>query len=174
MAAKSKLSEYVILPARGLTAGADNLSAHSFLMSLNQKLTGTGPKSFAMTATVGPAPQLNVLDSIHENGAKLIQVASDSLVHIRANQPGIRIVPVRYYRKMIARPSVVHSAAAAKTATAKSITIRVVAEGGATGVKGVHVVAFTDFANKFGAEGDSNSKGEVSLALGATTKKIER
>ena len=36
------------------------------------------------------------------------------------------------------------------------------------------MVAFTDFANRVGAGGKTNSKGLVSLSLGAASKKVER
>jgi subtilisin len=62
--------------------------------------------------------------------------------------------------------------AAAATAAAKT-TVTVTEKGTNKPVRGATVVAFTDFANKVGAQGTSAANGTVKLALGKA-KKIER
>ena len=40
---------------------------------------------------------MTVIDSIHENGAKLVEMSPESVSDLQAEQPGLRIVPVVYY-----------------------------------------------------------------------------
>ena len=60
------------------------------------------------------------------------------------------------------------------TANLADCTLTVVTKPGKVPLRDVHVVATTDFAKRFGAEGNTNTKGQVSLALPLTTKKLER
>ncbi len=64
-------------------------------------------------------------------------------------------------------------AAVAKAKAAKAIKIQVLSSTDQSPIAGATVVAFTDFANKAGAQGVTDANGQVSLALG-TAKKIER
>jgi subtilisin len=61
---------------------------------------------------------------------------------------------------------------AAKTAV--KIKLKIVSKKDGRPVAGAMVVAFIDFFNRLGAQGITNSKGEVSLALGGSSKKLER
>lgn len=188
MAAKTERSRYILLPARGVRAAATNASpmASNFLAELHQQAGAT-------KAAAGGAPAIRVIDSVHEDGAKLVEMKPADVTKLRAAQPGLRIVPeVFYYPAIAPRPMPITSpAATAKKSTrakttkttkaakaaksaAATIKVKIVSKIGGAPIKGCMVVAFTDFANRVGAQGKTNASGEVALALGATSKKIER
>src|SRR5215467_7599508 len=170
---KQSVQQFVVLPTRGLRATKPNSSTAvaNMLLSLNQTLVSPGIALSAEVASL--TKKMRVLDSIHEDGAKLVEMLPDDVLALRASHPGLRIVPVVYYFPAVApRKAVATAAAKAKAAT--SITIQVVSAANQSPIAGATVVAFTDFANKVGAQGVTNAKGQVSLALGAATKKIER
>jgi subtilisin len=157
---------------RGISA-RPNDEALSFFLALYRVLTTSGkPSVFEMQAPDGTPVQLEVLDSIHEDGAKLVRFPSESVAKVRASQRGIRIEPVRYYQPAIAmarKPNKVPH----RRGSGKKTSIRVVHEDRVTGISKVKVVAYTDFANLLGAEGITDKDGKVSLALGHS-KNIER
>jgi subtilisin len=124
---------------------------------------------------VKTALHVRVLDSVRDNGAKLVELSPQETVALRAAQPGVRIVPVVYYYPALApRQKVVSPAKTAARAAGVKIILKVVSKKDGTAIAGADVVAFTDFLNRVGANGTTNKKGEVSLSLGASTKKIER
>jgi subtilisin len=146
-------------------------------------------------APVGAGRSVRVLDSIHEDGAKLVEMSADMASSLRTTAPGVRIVPVVYYRPavaprmtVIARPrvrkargkkspptrGVRKTATRAAAAPVAKITLTIISKMGSKPVAGATVVAFTDFASRAGDQGKTNAKGIVSLNLGAASKKLER
>jgi len=191
MAAKTKRSRYILLPARGVRAAAMNASpmATAFLAELHAH---TGAVAKAVSPDV---PEIRVIDSVHEDGAKLVEMRAADVTKLRAAQPGLRVVPeVFYYPAVaprpfpVAPPAGVKSAKPAKTAKATrgtkaakaaktpsgTIVVTVVSKTAGTPVPRCTVVAFTDFANRRGAQGTTNAAGQAALNLGAASKKVER
>lgn len=116
---------------------------------------------------------MKVLDSIHEDGAKLVEMTGEAVVALRAQQPGIRIVPVVYYFPARApRPLLADTVKAAAVGT--KISIQIVSKSDGKPVAGLDVIAFTDFASRIGASAKTNKEGIASLALGGASKKVER
>src|SRR5207244_3789866 len=76
--------------------------------------------------------------------------------------------PARY------QPTVEAPATTKAAAAATHIVLTVVSKADGKPCKGVKVVAFTDFALRAGAMGTTSASGKVSLALGASSKKLER
>lgn len=173
---KPLVQQYVLLPTRGLQAREPNSSpaVRSALLFLNQRLVG--PAAPAPANIELPVEHMRILDSIHEDGAKLVEMTTDTASRLRASQPGLRIVPLVYYYPAVAPKHVIDktTAKAAKEVIGKSIGIQVVSGSGGAPVVGATVVAFTDFQAKAGTQGVTNARGQVSLALGAASKKIER
>ncbi|HTI71041.1 MAG TPA: S8 family serine peptidase [Candidatus Limnocylindria bacterium] len=171
---KNTTQQYIILPPRGLTADVVSPTTQKstqFLLSLESVRT------VGVAATAGlfakTKAKLRVLDSIHENGAKLVEMSSDAVSDLRAEQPGVRIVPVIYHFPAIAHrpePSVKPQAGGA----ALKIGITVVSRKDGKPIANAKVIAFTDFANRVGSQGTTNAKGVVSLAVGGASKKIQR
>lgn len=175
MAAATNSKRYIILPARGLTADSEPEGA-SLLAALAPKVGAIA--SFAPGAKGPKVPRVRVVDSIRENGPKLIEVSPDDLPALRNAAPGVRIIPEVFYYPARVRPLTIESRvkpairrAAAPTASKVELTFVLNTTGAP--VAGATVVAFTNFAEKAGAQGVTNAKGKVQLALGGAAK-IER
>jgi subtilisin len=158
---------------RGLQTAAEP-EGMNFLLSLASRVGATKAASFSIAGR--KAPQMRVLDSIHENGAKLVEASPEDLPAMRSAAPGVRIVPeVLYFREVIGPPAIIQKVklAAVGVAAAK-IQIGVVSRTTGAPVKGATVVAFTDFEAREGAQAVTNAQGKAQLALGAASKRLER
>jgi subtilisin len=180
MASKNDVQQYVLLPIRGLRAQGRTASAETrnFLMDANSqflaasmKKSAVSGRGFSLVSTVTPGVKMRVLDSISEDGAKLVELSSKQTLALRENQPGLKLVPVVYYYPQVQRRKIESKFAAAPTT---KLRLTVVSKTDGKPVAGASVVAFTDFANRIGAGGTTNNKGIVDLALGGMSKKLER
>lgn len=166
--------QYILLPPRGLSAGEvvpATAFVSSFLLSL-ESVRLAGPKVRGASAT-RIRTALKVIDSIHENGAKLVEMSPESVSDLQAEQPGVRIVPVVFYYPARA-PRPMPEATPKAAAAALKISLTVVSKADGKPIADAKVVAFTDFANRLGDGVTSNNKGVASLSLGAASKKVER
>lgn len=175
MATRAKVQQFVLLPSQGIqTSATASPGTIAFLQSLHTVALTRGHLAVGRERKL--TRQVRVLDSVHENGAKLVELSPQEALALRAEQPGVRLVPVVYYTPALAhRPTVVSrvTVAATKAASTK-IVVKIRSAKDGTGIANVTVAAFTDFANRVGAGGTTNSQGEISLALGASSRKIER
>jgi subtilisin len=122
-----------------------------------------------------PQMKMRVLDSIHEDGAKLVELAPEAVMAFRAHQPGLRLVPIVYYRPAVAPRLTVASGPQMRASAARTkIKLKIVSKKDSSPITGAMVVAFTDFDNRQGDKGVTNQKGELNLSLGAASKKVER
>jgi subtilisin len=173
--ATSKVARYILLPARGLQAHSAP-EGMNFLLSLQPKIGGLAAAAPAFAVGGKKTPRMRVLDSIHENGAKLVEALPEDIPALRSAAPGIRIIPeVFYFPQVLPHPSIKGKVklSAAGLAAAK-IQITVVLRGSSAPVKGATVVAFTDFDQGLGAQAVTNAQGRVQLALGAASKRLDR
>jgi len=175
----SKKTQYIVVPASGLVAAEDNPQQMQFFQSLHQTFSSR-TKVHRMSTHTGLLP-VKVLDSIGENKAKLIECHPEDLPALRGSHPSVRILPVVYYQRAVighqveARPRAAAVRVAAKAAAKPSaISITILASDTGKPVAGATVDAFTDFASQAGAHGTTNARGQVALALGGSSKKIER
>jgi subtilisin len=164
-----KLQQFVLMPARGTRAvGVNSAVARAFLEAHT-----AGTVRVRSGRAARSSPPIRVLDSIHDDGPKLIETSVEGIMALRADQPGLRVVPVVYYRPAVApRPAVLSRPKAAAVGT--RISVKIVSKADGKAIADARVVAFTDFANRLGAEGTSGKTGVVRLALGGTSKKLER
>lgn len=169
----ARVQQFIVLPTRGLRATVPTSSAAlgPFLVGLNEARTVAAARNFVASAGLKMKPDFKIIDSIHEDGAKLVEMTADTAKDLQASQPGLRIVPVVYYRTAVFRLEVQAKVKAA--ATAVKTVVKVTSAGDGKPVKGATVVAFTDFENRLGAQGTTSAQGTVKLTLGAATK-IER
>lgn len=179
MPAKQTSQRYVLLPPRGLQplVTADERTVGPALRRMSTVLETAragrkGKKAAAVQLASGAS--LKVVDSIHENGAKLVEMTPDEMQKLRAAQPGLRIVPEVFFKPALYQPTIKPGAKIKATGVATKIVLTVVSKADGSPCKGVKVVAFTDFDQRLGAMGTTNASGKVSLALGATSKKLER
>ncbi|HEX8771232.1 MAG TPA: S8 family serine peptidase, partial [Acidimicrobiales bacterium] len=146
--------QYVVLPRTGLRAeaGTSTVETRQFLAGLSA--------------------QVRVLDSIGPEGAKLIEATSEAVMALRRVQPGLRVVPVRYYFPAVARRVV--DVSAAPKAPGSPVNLEIVSATDGAPVVGAFVVAFVDFARNSGDQGVTDANGKVALALGGPDTKLDR
>jgi subtilisin len=175
MATKPAVQQFILLPARGLRAGASASGATQVGFLRSMAVVQPSAEALSHIAPEAPGLQLRVLDSIHEDGAKLVEMSPEAVPALRAYQPGVRLVPVVYYRPAVAPRLTVESAPkAAAGRVALKIKLQIISRRDGHPLAGSMLVAFIDFANRVGAQGITNNRGEVSLALGASSRKLER
>ena len=109
---------------------------------------------------------LSVIDSIAENGAKLIESGRPTTKRsLRASMPGVRLVPEMFYEPLSLRLSL---ESALHSGRAQVSTVRVTVSSATNGnapVRGVKVIGFTNFAQRAGAEGFTNAAGHRDAAV---------
>ncbi len=166
MVANRTLQPYILLPALGLRL--DRRVESRAVCRLFQTIGTRGVQRLSGFCILPDAPdvRMRVLDAIHPEGATLVEMSAAAAVSLRARHPGIRIEPIRYFRTAVTtRPAI-----AKRPDTARRITLTVVSKSDGRPVGGATVVAFTDFAGHVGAQGKTNTKGDVRLALGSGRK----
>jgi subtilisin family serine protease len=172
---KAASQQFILLPPRGLKAGEavpSTTATESFLRSLETVRLATNQPRALSTKKIGP--KLKVLDSIHEQGAKLVEISPDDLSALRAEQPGLRVVPVVYYTPAEAPRAQVAVQAKAATSAAGGMSLKVVAQGTGAPIAGAMVVAFTNFAQRAGLQGKTSKSGVVKLKFPGASVKLER
>ena len=173
MAELTSVQRFVLLPPRGMRAtgiqGSPVLT--TFLTSLSQ-LHGT--ESARASVGTGPGLRMKVLDSIHEDGAKLVEMSPETALALRAAQPSLLMVPEVFYKPAVVRYEVRERFKTAAGALTTRIKLKIASKADGKPVAGALVVAFIDFANRIGAQGTTNNSGEISLNLGAAKKKLQR
>ncbi|MCF6402864.1 S8 family serine peptidase [Chitinophaga filiformis] len=113
---------------------------------------------------------VKVLDSIQEDGAKLVELSNDELADFRFSYPGFRIIREKFYKKAIIYREAIEKKAK-KNQINNKLQITVTDKAGNL-LKDIYIVAFTDFVNRLGDSGTTNSKGRVTLNLKG--KRIQR
>lgn len=170
MGKTTESAQYVLLPPEGLRARATaSPEAREFFRS--------GQDAGAQTLTAdGGRVSLQVIDSIGRDGAKLVELSPQDALAVRALRPDLRLVPVVYYTPAVAPIEQIEAGVttARRGAAGDSITVQVVSKKGALPVANAFVVAFVDYKARTGAQGVTDSDGNVSLALGAASKKLQR
>ena len=164
---------YVILPTRGFTASPATTGDDTVDALLRMQRPGT--VTFGRAATAAPKVAVTVLESLSGDGPKLVELTDDERVALKINNPGLRIVPeVRYQLARAPHIPVIGGRKVFPSATLAKLTLTVVTKKANLPLPDVHVVGFTDFAQRTGAEGVTNAKGQVALTLPSTTRTLER
>lgn len=178
----SSATQYVLMPERGMRA-SPQAGTHDFLIRLSQgplagfstaDLGAVGMAGADVAAAVAATSNVRVVDSISENGAKLVEMSAEAKANLKILQPALRIVPVVYYDLQRLAPLSAESKpqlASASSAT-RNVTIKVTDQNGAA-VAGARVVAFTDFANRIGRQGTTNANGTVTLQFPNSTSRFD-
>jgi subtilisin len=117
---------------------------------------------------------IKVVDGMGEGGAKLVELDETQRLRLKAEHPGLRVVPLALYRPALApRPAIENPPATSRVIRKTATQVKVVSADGGP-VAGAEVIAFTDFARKAGAEGKTDARGMVSLELGRAAPAVER
>ena len=166
MANANKPQRFILMPPRGLTTAAATGNRHlsSFMRTL-----AAGPTVARSRAGAPRGNVMRVLDSVHENGLKLVEMSENERLSLREAHPGLRIVPEVFYKTaQVPRAKIVSKVRTAAGALAAGITLKVVSSVDGSPVAKADVVAFTDFAQQIGASGKTRADGTVSLSLGGS------
>ena len=163
---------FIILPPLGVRLASDGIRLARRVLPLEHFLAlMTRPRQVKRGVE---GASVRVLDSIHADGAKLVEMRPQDVLTLRTAQPGVRVVPEMFYRPMRApRPPVLTVTATAARKTV-SVTLRVVSRADGKPVAGADVIAFTNYDAAEGGDGRTDAAGKVRLRLRATAKKIER
>ncbi|MDO9296407.1 S8 family serine peptidase [Bradyrhizobium sp.] len=179
-----KLRRYIIMSNEGFLG--PSLTAATFKPSAGMVAVR------ARTEAVVPAPQMRVLDALHENGPKLVEMSAEGELSLRLSMPGVKIVPEVFYHRQWQRFRIHRKPARKKPAAKRSTTARagkmkaakapVAAAGfdvtvtGANGsaIKGAQIVAFTNFATREGASATTGANGRATLKDISPGRKLER
>lgn len=151
---------FILLPNRGTVATA--AASHTVKTFLNR----LAPKKAAYSLAGAKVKQakMKVYDSVHENGAKLVRMSDKTMSSVKSTEPGIRVVPVVYYKKAAAPRMALAKTARKASSTGVGISLKLVSKKDSTPVSG-SVVAFTNFKERIGADGKAGKNGIVKLKL---------
>ncbi len=168
---------FIILPTRGFvaTGTTGNETLNTLVHMQTPGLLSFKHGAMAFGKSVAKPFKINILSSLHENGPKLVEMTESEAFSLRMNNPGLRVVPEVHYQIARARRETATSGKKAfPQAALGKLKLTFITKTGSAPLPDVHVVAFTNFSKRIGAEGTTNSKGQVSLSLPMTTKKLER
>ncbi len=168
-------TRFVLLPTRGFTADEPNNSSATGLFLTTMQAPAFGVRRAGASTSVR-AHGVKVLDSIHSNGAKLVTLSDQALMRLKREHPGLRVVPEVFYAPARAPRPPIHTGAQAFSARAVMVqpVVKVVLAGSGKPVRGVEVIAFSDFDARKGAQGTTNVRGEVSLELPGSVRTLQR
>jgi len=168
-----QLERFIILPPLGVRLASSGVRLARRALPLEHFLASLArPRKLARHAVEGAA--VRILDSVHADGAKLVEMRPADVMKLRAAQPGVRVVPEVFFRPARAPRPQVRSVTATAVRKTVSVTLRVVSRADGKPVAGADVVAVTDYDAREGGQGRTDAAGRVRLRLRATARKVER
>lgn len=104
-----------------------------------------------------------VIDSAGDNGPKLVQIAETDLPQVRAQLPGVRIVPEVFYYPQRSREEIRSPFRPMQGQPKVGVRIKFAEAKTGKPIAGVTVVAFTNFEQRQGEQGTSNAQGVINF-----------
>lgn len=157
--------EYILLPARRLHfRWEEGGPANSLLASMGSARSTNSP----LVMDFPGSPPIHVVDSVHENGPKLVRADRDTV--LAARKLGLRMEPVIKYRA-VGRFNVKPPAG---SGVGTPLQLSVVCKTTRVPVEGAVVTAFTNFSALEGAEATTDVKGCCDLDLGPSALTLDR
>jgi subtilisin family serine protease len=152
------LAEYVLLPLRGLRAAGRSASGRA------RDYLGSLPVG---TRLGRGRTRMEVVDGIGDDGPRLVRAEPEAAAALRAQQPGLRLVPVRWYQPARSRYHL-----AARIGRADTVSLRVVVRSRLDGspVPGAEVIAVVDPRRDLGDTGFTDRRGVARLRLPPVTR----
>jgi subtilisin len=164
---------FVILPPLGVRLASSGVRLARRALSLEHFMAAIArPRQVAKSAVEGAT--VKVLDSVHDDGAKLVEMRAEDVMKLRSAQPGVRVVPEVFFRPARAPRPQVHPVAATAARKTVTVTVRVVSRTDGKPVARAEVIAFTDYDAREGGAGRTDAAGKARLRVRATARKIER
>jgi subtilisin len=173
MAQPGARRQFVLLPVRGMRASSPGVTraAANFLTSLTRYVGAR------VVRPLGDVPQieLSVLDSVSDDGPKLVEVSPEAAIALRSSRPGLRLVPLVYYETAVA-PRVIPQpeTLTATVVPTRPFAVRVVSGRGNEPLAGCLVVVFTDFPGRRGAQATTDAGGEATFHLNPEVTRLDR
>jgi subtilisin len=190
---KQNLRRYIIMNSESDLSGAGDPAAALAGFKPSANLVAVAARPEAAIA----APQMRVLDQLHENGAKLVEMPAEGELSLRLSVPGLKIVPEVFYHRQwerfkihqrLAKPKAKTRKTAKKAAkkanarmavaqaavAAPGITVSITDASGGAAIKGAQIIAFTDFASRQGASATTGANGSAVLTGIAANTQLER
>lgn len=158
---------YILLPASKTTADQkENPNVAAFLSNL--RLSQIKLATLRLTSRTEPTQPneeitVKVLDSIHDKGAKLINIKNEELADFRFSYPGLRIIPEKFYQPAVSAKEKIRIQLTQKKLV--PTTKFKITDPANQPVAGATVVVFTDFEAGKGASGVTDGLGLVLLKL---------
>jgi subtilisin len=171
-----------MLPAKGLSASlvqdpTQDPKVNDFFTTLSGHTRSANAFSFK-TKRLSSALPMTILDSVHEDGAKLIQLEDSQIANLHMAFPGVRIVPEVFFNKaVIPRQSIIVRPKPLGRRSAKTKAFEAdfqVNDEVGEPIAGVEVVAFSNFSQGIGAKGITNARGKVKLKFESKLTKVQR
>jgi len=155
--------KYVVLPEFGFT---------NPLLSKSRVLQQTGVVRLAAGPwrTDDAATTIRIIDSLRENGPKLVEMTPAAELNLRQQQAGLKVIPVVLYETMRRKATIGKNA---PPPPGNGVKVKVVDARSKIGVQGARIVAFTSYRTRAGAEAVTDDSGTGTLALKPSTK-VER
>lgn len=152
---------FLLLPEEG-TAMAPAGPAASLLGDLPAVRSMSAPESTALDAADGR--EVTIVDTAREDGPRLVDTDLETAEIVNRSKAPLRMAPEVLYP--FPNPPLRAAGGGAMPAAAP-VTTQVSCVDAATGdgVEGAHIVAFTDFAQRIGAEGVTDGNGIAELRL---------
>ncbi|NID10992.1 S8 family peptidase [Fibrivirga algicola] len=104
-----------------------------------------------------------VVDTIGNTGIKLVQIADNELAQVRAQLPGVRLVPEVFYYRQWQRETILEPFRVQQGQPRVGVRIKLAEAKTGKPVAGVTVVAFTNFEQRQGEQATSNAQGIVAF-----------
>lgn len=173
----SNALRYILLPPRGTGATWITPEAAKILELFKAEKTASA-RAADLRSALGIkgtlAAKMKVVDSITDQGAKLVEMTPEAMIALRSSVPGLRIVPEVFHHMLPApRPEILEPIQVKRRATAAAtltVTVKIGRRTSAPPAVGSTVVAFTDFAARRGSQGTTDAQGRVTLPFPDGTK----
>ncbi len=152
---------FILLPKDGIRAF--DAATRSLLLNL----PAASSTDVALESAFEPAGDeaISVVDSINEDGAKLVDMSAEAAERTNTSSAPVRAVPLVFYDHPSPQPLPVVSSATMMSTPTVNVEIECTDAVSGGPVRDADVVAFTDFDARRGASGATGANGKVRLQL---------
>jgi hypothetical protein len=162
-------AQYILLPERNV-GDALATTAKDLLRALPRTTSMLRPADFTLSVDGIPDAPMKVIDTLREDGAKLVEMTQEAADAITRSPTPLRALPVFSYglpERSTRWFDGLNDAVDEALAAVRSRTFTVACHDDASGapLADCRVVAFQDFERRIGAEATTGATGQVSLTL---------
>lgn len=170
----------IVIPPRGMRVReSDGLPTAGLLLAMSGRLRGgeialssLGAPAFSLGVRPTDETRLRVLGSIGDSGAKLIECYAGHEGALRAALGGLRLVPEVFYEPLSLELSLESNLEPSGPGAEVTVQVRSAADGAP--IPGVHVLGYTKFRMRRGANAITDDNGTAVLSYSTTPSRLER